>query len=183
VAVGVVVLLILAAGGVALLGGDDGGDGDSDTATTDQTEGTDPETTDTDGAGDTTTTAVDLAAGCDRSRQVCITGVSFEGDDLVAAYETDLGLSLPTSPQSVHAHFYLSPNTIAETSGTQSATPGSWQIWATPGEYSARLQNVGVDGNPVTRAEIGANTELCVTVADENHQSDPSTEHCAPIPA
>lgn len=182
VGIGVVVLLVVAVGAFALLGGGDDEDG-ANTAGTDQTEATDPATTGTEGTGDTTTTAVDLAAGCDRSRQVCITAVSFEGDDLVATYETDLGLSLPTSPQSVHAHFYLSPNTIAETSGTQSATPGSWQIWATPGEYSARLQNVGVDGNPITRAEIGANTELCVTTANENHQSDPTTEHCVPIPA
>jgi hypothetical protein len=124
----------------------------------------------------------DLAAGCDRARQVCITGVRFEGDDLVATYATDLFLTLPVSPETVHAHSYLSPALSAETSGTSGGT-GGWQIWATEGESSARLQSEGVDGEPLTRADIGSNTELCVTVANELHQQDPSSEHCAPLPS
>lgn len=90
-------------------------------------------------------------------------------------------LSLPGNTGSVHAHFYLSPELSAETSGTNGGS-GGWQIWSTTGEYSPFAEQ-DVDGEGLTRADVGANTELCVTVANELHQQDPATEHCVPLPA
>jgi actin-like ATPase involved in cell morphogenesis len=188
IGVGVVVALIVAVAAFALLGGDDD-EGDETSSTEPTTEGTD--TTDTTGTDATTTTTPDLAAGCDRAQQVCITGVTFrEGPDpltgetidgLVATYETERVLSLPGNTGSVHAHFYLAPELSAETSGTNGGS-GGWQIWSTTGEYSPFAEQ-DVDGEGLTRADVGTNTELCVTVANELHQQDPATEHCVPLPA
>jgi hypothetical protein len=196
VGLGVFLVLVLvgAAAAVMLSGGDDDPNADEG----DQTEDTQPDTTDptTDGTDpdQTTTTAVDLAADCDRSRQVCITSIRYEDgtdpidgsevtDGLVAEYETDLVLSLPADHPSVHAHFYLSPAVSAENSGTNGPLPGSWNIWATTGEYSP-FAEADSDGEGITRADVGDNTELCVTVANESHQVlDPTTAHCVPLPA
>jgi hypothetical protein len=187
----VVVLLVAAAAVVLLSGDDDGGENAGPDETTDETtDGTGASTTaPPDGS---TTTSADLAAGCDRTRQVCITSIEYQDgtdpldgaaidDGLVARYETDLPLTLPTSAPSVHAHFYLSPTITAETSGTNGGA-GGWNIWATSGEYSPFAEQ-DTDGEGITRADVGTNTQLCVTVADEHHAvPDPTTEHCVDLP-
>jgi hypothetical protein len=180
-----VLVLVAVAALVVLGGGDDGDDNASPDATgdtqPDTTDDTQPDDTQPD---DTTTTSVDLAAGCDRSSQVCITSIRFDGDDLVAAFETDVPLTLPPDPAgSNHAHFYLSPTmATGPTSGTQAGdAQGEWRIWASPGEFS-NANHGPSDSAAFTRADIGSNTQLCSTVANQNHESDPSTEHCVDLP-
>jgi hypothetical protein len=189
-----VVIVLVAAAALILTSGDDDGEQGQDPTDETEPDTTDPDTTDGTDPDQTTTTAVDLAAGCDRTRQVCITSIEyrdgtdpFDGapieDGLVATYETDLPLLLPTAEPSVHAHFFLSPAVTPENSGVNGPLPGSWNIWATTGEYSP-FAEADADGEGITRADVGTNTELCVTVANQHHEvPDPTTAHCVPLPA
>jgi actin-like ATPase involved in cell morphogenesis len=130
-----------------------------------------------------------MAADCDRNHQICITGVEWDGDDLTAYYETNKDLTLEPEgdhlpADSFHAHFYFGPDTTADTSGTQAPEDerGTWQIWATEGVFAPSYASTDVGEAGFTRADVGTNTDLCVTVANERHESFPDTEYCVPLP-
>jgi hypothetical protein len=72
----------------------------------------------------------------------------------------------------------------AETSGVQAgAGAGIWQIWATSGTFSPAVANPADGEAGFTRATTAGSTELCVVVATDQHQTDPSTAHCVALPA